>query len=77
MGSKNACALEFACILRRNIKFSVIIINIFLLFVVSLRLVEEADLLRIQSATTNSILQELRCQLQQQKDGQYATTDYK
>jgi len=28
MGSKNACALEFACILGRNIKCSVIIIII-------------------------------------------------
>jgi len=31
MGSKNACALEFAFILGRNIKFSVIIIIIIFL----------------------------------------------
>jgi len=31
MGSKNACALEFACILGRNIKCSVIIIIIIIM----------------------------------------------
>jgi len=31
MGSKNACALEFACILGRNIKCSVIIIIIIII----------------------------------------------
>jgi len=31
MGSKNACALEFACILERNIKCSVIIIIIIII----------------------------------------------
>jgi len=48
MGSKNTCALEFACILGRNIKFSV---NITIIKVVSL---EYSSLLKFSLLFTSN-----------------------